>query len=147
MCLSKYETITIPPCLKNISAQHRSKMLQFFNGNGDYLKIGERKKICNPLIVKKLDLCLRRKHTTKPCMSLHGFSILQLDCCAVNPVRGPTNDFDNTAWCTTSPGSCQTTSSEVPKTCCLGVTESTYSSAPATCHQNVDSGTYNSKVC
>ncbi|XP_078322943.1 uncharacterized protein LOC144622207 [Crassostrea virginica] len=64
----------------------------------------------------------------------------------MNPVKGTTNDFDNTAWCTTL-GSCQATFSEVPKTCCLGVTESTYSSAPATCHQNVDSGTYNSKGC
>ena len=44
-------------------------MLQSFNGNGDDLKIGEPKTICNQLIVKKLDidLCLRRKHTTKPC--------------------------------------------------------------------------------
>lgn len=75
------------------------------------------------------------------------YMFMTLDCCAVNPVKGTTNDFDSTAWCTTSPGSCQATSSEVPKTCCLGVTESTYSSAPATCHSNVDSGTYNSKGC
>ena len=45
---------------------------------------------------------MSKMETYHQTMSLHGFSILFLDCCAVNPVTGTTNDFDNTAWCTTS---------------------------------------------
>lgn len=71
---------------------------------------------------------------------------IELDCCAVNPVESTTNDFDFTPWCTTS-GECQQTNSQIPKTCCIGVTESTYSSAPSTCHANVDSGTYKANGC
>uniref|UniRef100_A0A8W8KQ19 Tetraspanin n=1 Tax=Magallana gigas TaxID=29159 RepID=A0A8W8KQ19_MAGGI len=69
-----------------------------------------------------------------------------LDCCGVDPVLSMTNDFDQTPWCTTS-GSCQTSRSNIPRTCCTGVDESTYSSAPASCHRNVTSGTYNAKGC
>lgn len=70
----------------------------------------------------------------------------KLDCCGVNAVVSTTNDFDATTWCTTS-GSCQATSSQIPKTCCLNVDENTYSSAPTACHASVNSGTYNTKVC
>lgn len=69
-----------------------------------------------------------------------------LDCCGVNAVVSTTNDFDATTWCTTS-GSCQATSSQIPKTCCLNVDENTYSSAPTACHASVNSGTYNTKGC
>lgn len=70
---------------------------------------------------------------------------LKLDCCGVNPVLSKTNDFDQTPWCTTS-GFCQTSSSDIPRTCCTGVDEGIYSSAPVSCHGNVTSGTYNEKV-
>ncbi|XP_061165112.1 CD82 antigen-like [Saccostrea echinata] len=71
---------------------------------------------------------------------------MDLDCCAVYPVFSTSNDFDLTPWCTTS-GECQQTNSQIPKTCCNGVTESTYTSAPSACHATVKSGTYNSKGC
>lgn len=70
---------------------------------------------------------------------------LKLDCCGVNPVLSKTNDFDQTPWCTTS-GFCQTSSSDIPRTCCTGVDKGIYSSAPVSCHGNVTSGTYNEKV-
>lgn len=73
------------------------------------------------------------------------YMFMQLDCCGVDPVLSMTNDFDQTPWCTTS-GSCQTSRSNIPRTCCTGVDESTYSSAPASCHRNVTSGTYNTKT-
>ncbi|XP_078327036.1 uncharacterized protein LOC111126690 isoform X2 [Crassostrea virginica] len=63
------------------------------------------------------------------------------NCCAVHDVMGTTNDFDNTPWCTTS-GSCQDTSSQIPRTCCKDVTLNNYTSAPSTCHASVNSGTY-----
>lgn len=74
------------------------------------------------------------------------YMFMKLDCCGVDPVLSMTNDFDQTPWCTTS-GSCQTSHSNIPRTCCTGVDESTYSSAPASCHRNVTSGTYNTKGC
>uniref|UniRef100_K1PL65 Uncharacterized protein n=1 Tax=Magallana gigas TaxID=29159 RepID=K1PL65_MAGGI len=52
------------------------------------------------------------------------YMFMKLDCCGVNPVVSTTNDFDATSWCTTS-GSCQATSSQIPKTCCLNVDENT----------------------
>nr|XP_022327483.1 uncharacterized protein LOC111126867 [Crassostrea virginica] len=66
---------------------------------------------------------------------------LKYDCCAVHEVTGTTNDFDNTPWCTTS-GSCQATSSQIPKTCCKGVTKDNYQSASSNCHASVNSGTF-----
>ena len=67
--------------------------------------------------------------------------IFKHNCCAVHDVTGTTNDFDNTPWCTTS-GSCQDTSSQIPRTCCKDVTLNNYTSAPSTCHASVNSGTY-----
>ncbi|XP_078327040.1 uncharacterized protein LOC111125395 isoform X4 [Crassostrea virginica] len=63
------------------------------------------------------------------------------DCCAVREVLTTTNDFDNTPWCTTS-GSCQATSSQIPKTCCNFVTQDDYQNAPTNCHASVTPGTY-----
>lgn len=74
------------------------------------------------------------------------YLFLTLDCCGVNPVVSTTNDFDVTSWCTTS-GSCQATSSQIPKTCCLNVDKNTYASAPPVCHSSVNPGTYNAKGC
>lgn len=71
---------------------------------------------------------------------------MELDCCGVNAVVSTTNDFDATSWCTTL-GSCQATSSQIPKTCCLNVDRNSYTSAPAGCHASVNSGTYNLKGC
>ncbi|XP_061165476.1 uncharacterized protein LOC133174376 [Saccostrea echinata] len=71
---------------------------------------------------------------------------MELDCCAINPVFSKDNDFDPTPWCRER-GECQQTNSEIPKTCCKGVTVNTYASAPSDCHASVDSGTYNSKGC
>ncbi|XP_065930695.1 uncharacterized protein [Magallana gigas] len=68
---------------------------------------------------------------------------IEYECCAVNQVQGTTNDFDSTPWCTTS-GSCQTTASQIPKTCCIGVSEGDYGSAPIACHSAVNPGTYKS---
>ncbi|XP_078327038.1 uncharacterized protein LOC111125395 isoform X2 [Crassostrea virginica] len=66
---------------------------------------------------------------------------IQYDCCAVREVLTTTNDFDNTPWCTTS-GSCQATSSQIPKTCCNFVTQDDYQNAPTNCHASVTPGTY-----
>lgn len=66
-------------------------------------------------------------------------------CCGVNPVLTTTNDFDNTPWCTTE-GSCQATSSQIPRGCCINITESTYNAAPTGCYASVNRGTYHSKV-
>lgn len=74
------------------------------------------------------------------------YMYMTVDCCAVNSVQSTTNDFDQTSWCTTS-GSCQATSSQIPKTCCLNVDENTYTTAPNGCHASVSSGTYNSEGC
>eukprot|EP00105_Crassostrea_gigas_P013808 XP_011430251.1 PREDICTED: uncharacterized protein LOC105330323 isoform X2 [Crassostrea gigas] len=68
---------------------------------------------------------------------------IEYECCAVNQVQGTTNDFDSTPWCTTS-GSCQATASQIPKTCCNGVSEGNYGSAPSACHSSVNPGTYKS---
>nr|XP_022320932.1 uncharacterized protein LOC111123112 isoform X2 [Crassostrea virginica] len=66
---------------------------------------------------------------------------IQYDCCAVYQVTGTTNDFDRTPWCTTS-GSCQATSSQIPKTCCKSVTKDNYQNASSGCHASVNPGTY-----
>lgn len=71
---------------------------------------------------------------------------ISLDCCAVNNVASTTNDFDNTPWCTTS-GECQATNAEIPKACCVGVSQTSYTSAPITCYYNMNPGTYNTKGC
>lgn len=68
---------------------------------------------------------------------------IKYDCCAIKQVQGTTNDFDNTPWCTTS-GSCQATSSQIPKTCCNHVTEDDYENAPSACHSSVTPGTFRS---
>lgn len=83
---------------------------------------------------------------SNPLSNAWNYLHMTLDCCGVNAVESTTNDFDATSWCTTS-GSCQATSSQIPKTCCLNVDENTYSSAPSGCHASVNSGTYNAKGC
>lgn len=65
------------------------------------------------------------------------------ECCAIDQVTGTNNDFDRTPWCTTS-GSCQTTASQIPKTCCNYVTEEDYGNAPIACHSSVNPGTFKS---
>ena len=74
-------------------------------------------------------------------ISSTAFGNMKYDCCAVHEVNGTTNDFDNTPWCTTS-GSCQDTSSQIPRTCCKDVTLNNYTSAPSNCHASVNRGTY-----
>ncbi|XP_061165484.1 CD63 antigen-like isoform X3 [Saccostrea echinata] len=71
---------------------------------------------------------------------------MSLDCCAVNPVNSTTNEFDNTPWCTTK-GECQLTNAEIPKACCVGVTETNFTSAPSSCYYNLTPGSYNTKGC
>ncbi|XP_061165475.1 tetraspanin-9-like [Saccostrea echinata] len=71
---------------------------------------------------------------------------LDLDCCGVNAVNGTTNDFDKTPWCTTK-GDCQQTNAEIPKTCCVNVTENTYSAASDKCYSEVIKRTYKPKGC
>ncbi|XP_062592599.1 uncharacterized protein LOC134254045 [Saccostrea cucullata] len=70
---------------------------------------------------------------------------IDFDCCAVDAVTGPINDFDTTPWCTTS-GSCQQTDSHIPKACCIGVTKDDYQSAPMPCHSSVTDN-FNRKGC
>ncbi|XP_062585814.1 uncharacterized protein LOC134247474 [Saccostrea cucullata] len=70
---------------------------------------------------------------------------IDFECCAVNAVTGPTNDFDTSPWCTTS-GSCQRTDSQIPKACCIGVTKDDYQSAPASCHGSA-ADKFNTKGC
>ncbi|XP_061165483.1 CD63 antigen-like isoform X2 [Saccostrea echinata] len=71
---------------------------------------------------------------------------MSLDCCAVNNVTSTTNDFDKTPWCTTS-GECQQTNAEIPKACCVGVTETNYTSAPTSCFYSLNPRTYNTNGC
>lgn len=59
---------------------------------------------------------------------------LQFNCCAVNPVTGVHNDFDETPWCTTE-GKCHDVNAQIPKTCCVGETE-----AQPSCDVYVTSG-------
>ncbi|XP_061193061.1 tetraspanin-9-like [Saccostrea echinata] len=74
------------------------------------------------------------------------YAFLKFNCCGVNRVQGTTNDFDLTPWCTTS-GECQQTNAQIPRTCCVGVTESNYKSqAPADCYASV-SKDYNTQGC
>ncbi|XP_061165214.1 uncharacterized protein LOC133174167 [Saccostrea echinata] len=67
-------------------------------------------------------------------------------CCGVNSVYGTTNDFDTTPWCTTA-GSCQQTNSQIPKSCCVGVTKENFQLADIKCHAQVSPQTYNDKGC
>lgn len=83
---------------------------------------------------------------SNPISNAWNILFMTLDCCGVNAVESTTNDFDSTPWCTTL-GSCQATSSQIPKTCCLNVDKNTYASAPAICHASVTNGTYNQKGC
>lgn len=71
---------------------------------------------------------------------------IDFECCGVNRVAGTTNDFDQTSWCTTK-GSCQATASQIPKTCCKGLTEYDYQNAPDECHSSVSPGKYYDKGC
>lgn len=71
---------------------------------------------------------------------------IDFECCGVNKVVGSVNDFDPTYWCNTA-GSCQATSSVIPKTCCKGFTENDYQNAPPACHSSVDAGQYYDKGC
>lgn len=50
---------------------------------------------------------------------------LKFNCCAVNPVVGTKNDFDQTPWCTTE-GECHDVNAQIPKTCCVGVNASNF---------------------
>ena len=68
------------------------------------------------------------------------------DCCGVSEITGTTNDFDNTPWCTTS-GSCQDTSSQIPKTCCKSITRDNYENAPKDCHEFLTPGSFKDVNC
>lgn len=71
---------------------------------------------------------------------------IEYKCCGVDRIHGTTNDFDTSPWCTTN-GSCQLTNSQIPKSCCLGVTEENLQSANENCHAKVTPQTYNDKGC
>uniref|UniRef100_K1R6S2 Uncharacterized protein n=1 Tax=Magallana gigas TaxID=29159 RepID=K1R6S2_MAGGI len=59
---------------------------------------------------------------------------VNFNCCAVNPVTGVHNDFDETPWCTTE-GKCHDVNAQIPKTCCVGEKE-----AQPSCDVYVTSG-------
>ncbi|XP_062608728.1 tetraspanin-9-like [Saccostrea cucullata] len=85
-------------------------------------------------------------NSTNDISNAWNYAFLTFDCCGVNRVQGTTNDFDLTPWCTTS-GECQQTNAQIPKTCCVGVTESNYKTqAPADCYASV-SKNYNTQGC
>lgn len=63
----------------------------------------------------------------------------------MDKVSGYINDSDWSPWCTTA-GACQETFSQIPRTCCKGVTEFDYQSASSTCHSSVNVGEYHEKV-
>lgn len=100
----------------------------------------------------KMIEALKRNYThdtisnSNPLSRSWNFMFMTHSCCGVNPVVSTTNDFDQTPWCTTA-GSCQATSSQIPRACCINITERTYTSAPATCHASVNPGTYHIKGC
>lgn len=65
---------------------------------------------------------------------------LQFNCCAVNPVTGVNNDFDETPWCTTE-GECHDVNAQIPKTCCVGVNASNFEEkAQSSCFIYLTSG-------
>lgn len=65
-----------------------------------------------------------------------------MSCCGVNAVTGINNDFDTSAWITSSSAG----SKHIPTSCCTGVTSETYSTFTNTaCTDSVASG-YNTKV-
>lgn len=74
------------------------------------------------------------------------FLFIDYKCCGVDTVYGTTNDFDSTPWCTTH-GSCQQTNSQIPKSCCLGVSKENFQSADVKCHAQVSPQQYNDKGC
>ncbi|OWF52421.1 CD63 antigen-like [Mizuhopecten yessoensis] len=75
--------------------------------------------------------------------SSFNYMFMTMECCGVNPVTSTSNDFDGTPW-RSGTGSAL----ELPKGCCIGVTESTYSSySNAACTTTVASGTYWSTGC
>lgn len=73
------------------------------------------------------------------------YMFMTLDCCAINKVTSGTNDFDKSPWCTETGKSCQATSAEVPRTCCVGRDASTYTTATAPCTTGVSG--YNTMGC
>ncbi|XP_062576303.1 CD82 antigen-like isoform X2 [Saccostrea cucullata] len=72
-------------------------------------------------------------NTTNALSNGWNYIFLRYDCCAVNPVNGPNNDFDETPWCKEK-GECFLNNAQIPKTCCDGVDESDFETkAPADC--------------
>lgn len=72
-------------------------------------------------------------NTTNALSNGWNYIFLRYGCCAVNPVSGPNNDFDETPWCKEK-GECFLNNAQIPKTCCDGVDESDFETkAPADC--------------
>lgn len=65
-----------------------------------------------------------------------------MSCCGVNAVTGTTNDFDTSAWITSSSAG----SKHIPTSCCSGVTSATYSTYTNTACTNTVTSGYHTKV-
>lgn len=73
-------------------------------------------------------------NSSNPISNKWNLLFLNFNCCAVNPVTGVHNDFDETPWCTTE-GKCHDVNAQIPKTCCVGEKE-----AQPSCDVYVTSG-------
>lgn len=81
--------------------------------------------------------------TTSETSTSWNYLFMLMSCCGVNAVTGTTNDFDSSAWITSSSAG----SKHIPTSCCTGVTSETYSTFTNTaCTDSVTSG-YNTKGC
>lgn len=94
---------------------------------------------------KLMVLSIQVPHVSSFQNELHNICCLlstQMSCCGVNAVTGTTNDFDTSAWITSSSAG----SKHIPRSCCSGVTSATYSTYTNTaCTDSVTSG-YHTKV-
>ncbi|XP_052674199.1 tetraspanin-18-like [Crassostrea angulata] len=81
--------------------------------------------------------------TTSETSTSWNYLFMLMSCCGVNAVTGINNDFDTSAWITSSSAG----SKHIPTSCCTGVTSETYSTFTNTaCTDSVTSG-YNTKGC
>lgn len=79
-------------------------------------------------------------NSSNPISNKWNLLFLNFNCCAVNPVTGVNNDFDETPWCTTE-GECHDVNAQIPKTCCVGVNASNFEEkAQSSCFIYLTSG-------
>lgn len=81
--------------------------------------------------------------TTSETSTSWNYLFMLMSCCGVNAVTGTTNDFDTSAWITSSSAG----SKHIPTSCCSGVTSATYSTYTNTACTNTVTSGYHTKGC